>query len=297
MAIDDRNQLFVDKYSEKITFAGAKHPRVKQAEHLLNNTKPNPRGLAVIEGLWALGLALKNNLQIESFIFCPEMLRSPEAEAMVAAFIRRAMSSCLVSAKVFGKISERGRGDGLLAVVAMPKHSLEEIPQKENSLVIVLDGLEIPGNIGTIIRAGDGAGATGVIIVNRKARLNHPKLVRSSQGAVFSLPLVECELEQAFAWLDKNNYTIYLTDTDATSDYFQAHYQGHCALVAGSERYGISRAWYSRPHTKIRVPMYGDCDSLNVGVATTIMLYEASLQLKGRIARERKASRPGADMI
>lgn len=284
--VEARSQYFADKYPGKVAFAGAKHPRIKQVEHLLNNTKPNPRGLAVIEGLWALSLALKNKLSIDCFIFCPELIHTPEGEAMVDAYVQRSEYSCLVSAKIFGRLSERERGDGLLAIIQMPKYDLDKIPLTDNSLVIILDGLEIPGNIGTIIRAADGAGVAGIVVVNRKARLNHPKLVRSSQGAAFSVPVAECEPDQAFAWLDKNNFTVYLTDTDADTDYYQAVFQGRCALVAGSERYGISKAWYSRPHTKIRIPMYGDCDSLNVGVATTMMLYEASLQLKGRIIRE-----------
>lgn len=278
------NLFFADKYPG-ITLAGMKHPRIKQTEHLLNNTKPNPKGLAVIEGLWALNLAAKHNLATECLIFCPEMIHSTEAKGMIDTYIRRAEESCLVSIRVFEKISERERGDGLLAIVEMPKWELDKIPLAKNSLAIILDGLEIPGNIGTIIRAADGAGAAGIIIVNRKARLNHPKLVRSSQGAVFSLPIAENSIEQVYAWLDKNNFTVYLTDTDAATDYYQAAFQGRCALVAGSERYGISAPWYSRPHEKIRIPMFGDCDSLNVGVATTLMLYEASLQLKGKILR------------
>lgn len=281
----DPRQYFEDKHPG-ITYAGSKHPRIKQAEHLLNNTKPNPKGLAVIEGLWALSLALKYNLFIECFIFCPEMVFSSEAETMIDNCIQKAAESCLVSAKVFARISERPRGDGLLAIVQLPKWDLDKIPLTNNSLVIILDGLEIPGNMGTIIRAADGAGAAGIIIVNRKARLNHPKLVRSSQGAVFSIPISENSVDDVMTWLDNNRFSVYLTDTDATTDYYQAAFKGRCALVAGSERYGISGAWYSRPHTKIRIPMFGDCDSLNVGVATTIMLYEASLQLKGKILRQ-----------
>jgi len=276
----------MDKYPGKIALAGAKHTRIKQVEHLLNNSKPNPRGLAVIEGLWALSLALKNHLTIDCFIFSPELVHTPEAEALVEAFVSRARYTFLVSAKVFGRISERERGDGLLAIIEMPKADLEDIPLEDNSLVIILDGLEIPGNIGTIIRAADGAGVSGIIVVNRKARLNHPKLVRSSQGAAFSVPVAECEPEEAFSWLEAKGFTVFLTDTDANNDYFQVSFNGRCALVAGSERYGISKGWYSRPHVKIRIPMYGNCDSLNVGVATTMMLYEASLQLKGRISRK-----------
>jgi TrmH family RNA methyltransferase len=279
---DKTRQQFEEKYSG-FSYAGNKHPRIKQVEHLINNTKPNPKGLAVIEGLWALNLAYKNNLVVESFILCPEMIHSNEAQEMVNTYMHRAVETCLVSAKVFAKISERPRGDGLLAVVQMPKWKLDRIPLANNSLVVILDGLEIPGNIGTIVRASDGAGAAGIIVVNRKARLNHPKLVRSSQGAIFSLPIVESTTEEIFSWLSVNAFSLFLTDTDATTDYYQASFNGRCALVAGSERYGISAPWYSLPHTKIRIPMFGDCDSLNVGVATTLMLYEASLQLRGKI--------------
>jgi hypothetical protein len=100
----DPRQYFEDKHPG-ITYAGSKHPRIKQAEHLLNNTKPNPKGLAVIEGLWALSLALKYNLFVECFIFCPEMVFSSEAETMIDNCIQKAAESCLVSAKVFDKIS------------------------------------------------------------------------------------------------------------------------------------------------------------------------------------------------
>lgn len=125
----------------------------------------------------------------------------------------------------------------------------------------------------------------GIILCNRKARLTHPKLIKASQGSNFTVPIVECEMEEAFKWLSENNFKIYLTDTRAEEEYYEEDYKGRIAIVAGSERYGISREWYDKDVNMISIPMYGDCDSLNVAIATTIILYEAGLQLKGKIKR------------
>jgi RNA methyltransferase, TrmH family len=175
--------------------------------------------------------------------------------------------------------------DGLLALCVLPHFELSDIELKKNSLVVILDGLEIPGNIGTIIRSVDGVDGSGVILCNRKARLTHPKLIKSSQGSNFTIPIVEGEVSDIISWLKENDFKIYLTDTRAEKEYHEETYEGRIAVVAGSERYGISREWYNHDCNMISIPMYGDCDSLNVAIATTIFLYEVSLQQKGKIKR------------
>ena len=172
-----------------------------------------------------------------------------------------------------------------MAICKLPHFELKDIKLKEKNLVVILDGLEIPGNIGTIIRSVDGAGGDGVILCNRKARLTHPKLIKSSQGSNFTIPIVETEMAEVTDWLYKNNFKIYLTDTRAQKEYYECNFDGRVAIVAGSERYGISREWYDTNCELISIPMYGDCDSLNVAIATTIVLYEAGLELRGKINR------------
>lgn len=281
--IDERTGYFTEKYKGKVKFAGMQHGLIKQVNGLINNTKPNPKKLFVIEGIWALQKAMRYNLYIESFAFCPECIYTPESERIIDDYVEAAQDSYIVSKKVFLKMSERENPDGLIAVCRLPHFTLKDIPLKDNNLVVILDGLEIPGNIGTIIRSVDGVDGDGVILCNRKARLTHPKLIKASQGSNFTVPIIECEMEETFKWLKENNFTIYLTDTRAQKGYYEENYKGRIAIVAGSERYGISREWYDKDVNMISIPMYGDCDSLNVAIATTIVLYEVSLRLKGKV--------------
>ncbi|HZK70333.1 MAG TPA: TrmH family RNA methyltransferase [Clostridia bacterium] len=285
LALDEKTKEYNDKYKGKLKLAGAGHPVIKYINGIIGNTKPNPKKLFVIEGLWGLQKALKYNLEIVAFAFCPECIFTPEGEKVVDDFINLSQDSYLLSKKVFLKISERENTDGLLAMCALPKFSLDDIKLKKNNLIVVLDGLEIPGNIGTIIRSVDGVDGDGVILCNRKARLTHPKLIKSSQGSNFTIPIIEGEVHDIKAWLKDNNFTVFLTDTRAEKEYYEYDYKGRIAIVAGSERYGISREWYDADVSLVSIPMYGDCDSLNVGIATTIFLYEASLKQKGKIKR------------
>lgn len=282
---DEKTEYFINKYKGRVKFAGAQHGLIKQVAALIGNTKPNPKKLFVVEGIWALEKAKQYNLEIEAFAFCPECIFSTESERMIEDYIKIANDSYIVSKKVFLKMSERENPDGILAICVLPHFELSDIKLKENNLVVVLDGLEIPGNIGTIIRSVDGVDGSGVILCNRKARLTHPKLIKSSQGSNFTIPIVEGEVSDIINWLIENNFKIYLTDTRAEKEYHEETYTGRIAIVAGSERYGISREWYNHDNNLISIPMYGDCDSLNVAIATTIFLYEVSLQQKGKIKR------------
>lgn len=282
---EEKVSYFEDKYKGRVKFAGAQNPLIKHITSLINNSKPNPKKLFAVEGIWGLQKALDYNLQIESFAFAPEYIHTNEAEEIIDKLVDRSEDSYILSKKVFLKISEREGPDGLLALCYLPQHSLYDIPLREDNLVVILDGLEIPGNIGTIIRSVDGVGADGVILCNRKARLTHPKLIKSSQGSNFTIPVIDENYENVIKYLKENKFKIFLTDTRAEKSYFEYDYKGRIALVAGSERYGISRGWYDEKVNLVSIPMFGDCDSLNVAIATTIFLYEASLKQKEILKR------------
>ena len=283
--IEKRTEYFVNLYKGRLKFAGNKHSRIKQIQHLINNTKSNPRNLFVVEGIWGIEKVLEYKLDIEAFFFCPDHVYSPEALSLIDVMINKDFDTYLVAKKVFAKISERENPDGLMLVCELPKFNFADIRLSKNNVVVVLDGVEIPGNIGTIIRTVDGCGGDGVIICNRRARLTHPKLIKSSQGSNFTVPVVEAEIGEVINWLKKNGFKIYLTDPQADQEYHEETYAGRTAIVAGSERYGISEEWYKIDNKMISIPMYGDCDSLNVAIATTIVLYEAVLRQQGKIRR------------
>lgn len=255
---------------------GEQNPKIKQIKGVLSNTKPNPNKLFVAEGIWLLSLCEKFHTPIESLILCPEYIHTSQAASLADSLALRAGTRFTVSAKTYDKISERGQPDGLMALAQLPSHDLASFHPADDAVLLVLDGVEIPGNIGTMLRMADGAGVDGVFLCNRKARLTHPKLIKGSQGAVLSVPLFEFESVAACrSWLDQNGFTVYLADTRADLFYYDEPFGKKTALVMGSERYGISREWYDTACQMIAIPMEGSCDSLNVGVAATVLAYEA----------------------
>lgn len=255
---------------------GEQHPKIKQVRAIASNSKPNPHKLFIAEGIWLLSMCIKFDAPIDSVIFCPEHIRTPEAAALAEKAAAHAAERYTVSAKVFEKISERDRPDGLLALAGLPQRDIARFRTGKDAVLLVLDGVEIPGNVGTMMRMADGAGVDGVLFCNRKARMTHPKLIKGSQGAVLSVPFFEFESVAACrAWLAENGFTVYLADTRAKLYYYDEPFGKKTALVMGSERYGISREWYEGDYEMIAIPMAGSCDSLNVGVAATVLAYEA----------------------
>jgi len=277
-----REQLEIEQlledYKSKVFFAGAKNKIIKRAESLINNTKPNPERLFVMEGIWAFNVAFEAGLEMRDFIFCPECVYSLEALELARKAMATADKIHVISQRVAERISERDKPDGLIAICKKQEHDLSAIKTKD-AVIVVLDGVEIPGNIGTILRSCDGADIDAVFIVNRRARLTHPKLIKGSMGAVFFKPVIEFETVAACkSWLAEHGFTIYLADTRAEKTYRDYDYNGNVALVAGSERYGITKEWYEDSPELLSIPMLGRCDSLNVAIASTMILYEIRLK-------------------
>jgi len=282
-SLEEKQQLFLTKYEDKFKFYGKKSKITDRIISLNKNSKPNPEKLAVIEGIWALNLALKYNVAIKYFVICLEKIHSVESQKLIEDYVHLAEECCIVSEKVFNSISEKENSQGVLAVCYLQNKTLDDLYVTNNSIILILDGLEIPGNVGTIIRSADATDIDAIIINNRKTRLNHPKLIRSSMGSCFKVPIVESNFDEIKNWLIKKNFKTIITDTDADTNYYDLDYKGRVAIIMGSEKYGVSEDWYNTEYTGVSIPMLGDCDSLNVGVASTIILYEASLKNKGLI--------------
>ena len=275
----------IQEVIEKYPFLpiGEQNPKIKQIKGILTNSKPNPHKLFIAEGIWILKMCEQFQTPIDSLILCPEHIRTPEAAQLCEQLANRTQELYTVSAKTYEKISERGQPDGLLALAKLPTHDLSTFKPPKNAVLLILDGIEIPGNVGTMLRMADGAGLDGVFICNRKARLTHPKLIKGSQGAILSVPVFEFEtVAQCRDWLKKEGFTVYLADTRAEKYYYDEPFKKKTALVMGSERYGITREWYDGDYEMIAIPMLGKCDSLNVGVAATVLCYEASMKNKMR---------------
>jgi len=259
---------------------GIHHPAIQQYLAVKNNTKVLPENLVALEGSWALTRAFRANLAMHAFFVCPELLRNEAARQLTAQIIAKAVPSYVVSEKVMRKIVEWEGPDGLAALVALRCFGWKDIPLRQHNRLVVLDGLELPGNIGTIIRCADGAGAEGIILTNCKKRLAHPKLIHASMGSVFTFPIIEAETFEVITWLKRHNFKVVTTDSSASTSYREADYQGRIAVVMGSERHGIAQVWHEAQDVSVSIPMHGQADSLNVGNAAALVLYEVFYQQK-----------------
>lgn len=285
MATEEKERFIKTMYPEKVRLIGSKAPQVKKVNEINNNKKGNPNLQIPVEGLWANGFVINYNLKIVYLLVSVEDIVTLEAYQLLEKLMVNAPQIFLISHKTIQGISESGNTAGIITVCEFPKKSLEELKLKKDNLIMVMDGLEIPGNVGTITRSSDGTDVDAIIVCNKKTRLTHPKFIRSSQGSCFKVPIVEADFESVSKWLLKNGFKVVLTDTEGSVPYYACNFEGNVAIVMGSERYGISREWYNLPYEAINIPMFGDCDSLNVGIAATVILYEATLKRKGMLKR------------
>ena len=281
LSLEEKERFIRNKFGSKCRMSGKNAAIIKKIQALANNSKSNPEKLVGVEGIWASSKLLEYDVEIQSVVLDLEAITTLDAYNIMMRLLEATEEIHIVSNMTFKKIAEVGTSAGLFVVAKFPQKKLSQLIPKQHQVIVVLDGLEIPGNIGTIIRSCDGTNTDAIIICNRKTRLTHPKILRSSQGSCFKVPIVEEEATTVIDWLKQNKYRILLTDTDADQYYYEESYSGKIAIVMGSERYGISKEWYGMDAQKLKIPMYGDCDSLNVGIAATLILYEAAIKRSG----------------
>lgn len=255
---------------------GPHHPAAAQIRDIQNNRAPNPRRLFVAEGLFENNVVLESGVEVDTFLWCPQAAYSAEALRRAGELADRARRSFQISEKTLARLAERPNPDGLLSVAALPRWTPETIKLRDDSLVLVTDAIEIPGNLGTLIRTLDACAADCLVLTNRRTRLTHPKVLRGSQGMSAKVPSLEFEeVSEAIDWLRRERFTVYLADTDESVNYRRCDYRGRTALVVGSERYGVSQPWYDAGFARIGIPMLGSADSLNVAISASVLLYEA----------------------
>jgi len=272
---------------------GASAPCVKLARALFTNKKipddvyeGDVSRLFICEGLWAAQKLIDRGIRIPMFLYCPDYIKTEKDSAAVNALTKAAEESFIISDKVCSKISDRDGADGFFIIAQLPECTLSDIELSDNMTAIILDGQEQPGNIGAILRSLDGAGGQFAVCTNRRVKMTHSRLIRSSLGAAFVLPVPEATIDEVIEWLTVNDFKIVVTDLTATKNYYEVDYTGRVAIVAGNEFLGISPVWRTLPNAEpVIIPMLGSCESLNVGFASTLVAYESSLRQKGLLKR------------
>jgi TrmH family RNA methyltransferase len=214
---------------------------------------------------------------VEAFV-CEDLVRTADAEATVRRLIDLGAAVRDVAEAVLAKVAFGDRSEGVVAVVRSPTTALSDLVVPPNPLLVVVEGVEKPGNLGAILRTADGAGASGLIAADPGTDLFNPNAIRASLGTIFTVPVAAASSRAALDWLTVHAITPITARVDAPSAYTDVDLRGPLAIVLGSEAAGLTDAWDDSRVTPVRIPMHGAADSLNVSVAAAILLYEARRQ-------------------
>ena len=257
----------------------ASNPRIKAVVRLRTCAEREATGEMIVEGYRECRRALDHGYRPHAIFHCPECyLKNEHETALVADAVSRGAEELACSKIAFSKIAYKERPDGLLMVGPHVTRRLKDLKLSDHALVIVTEAIEKPGNLGTILRSADAARAEAVIVCDRATDVHNPNVVRASTGTLFSVPVVEATGDEALAFLRRENFSILAASPHAEKLHFEADLTGRVALAFGAEQYGLTARWMDGATTRVRIPMLGIADSLNVSSAATILLYEAVRQ-------------------
>lgn len=254
------------------------NPRIKAVVSLQQKSQQRRRtGLFTVEGLRELGHCIGGGMNVTEVFACPQILGA-EGTATLADMLPAGVPVTEVSPAVYSRMAYREGTEGVVAVVRQRNLSLADLPLEENPLIVVLESVEKPGNIGAILRSADAAGVDAVIICDPRSDLYNPNLIRSSVGAFFTVPCVECPSEECIAFLKERGISILTAQLQDSNLYYDTDMRRGTAIVMGTEATGLTDQWRRAADAHIRIPMLGRLDSLNVSVSAAILMYEAVRQ-------------------
>jgi TrmH family RNA methyltransferase len=268
------------------------NPRVKYVKSLGNRKKRISEKKFVIEGIHLVSEALKVSgerglFKIDFALFFKKIKSSKEGKRLLESLTSNGVETIEVPEKIMGDVSEVETPQGILAVVKLPDFDLAELVYSENPLALICVGIQDPGNLGALIRTADAVGCSGVVVSKGCADVYSGKVVRSTMGSIFHLPIVYVEdVKQALAKLEKMNFKLVAAALDGGSDFWSGDYRGLTAFVLGNEGSGLPKQVVDQCGEKVKIPMPGKAESLNVAMSGSILLYEALRQRNRGTASE-----------
>ena len=252
--------------------------RIKGVVKLRKRSNRDAQDLILVEGYREVQRALDNAYQPVSLFYCPEQYLGKNEETVVIACKEAGASLFECSPHVFSKIAYKDRPEGLLGLFYQRHLLLSSIDLPKNPLILIVESIEKPGNLGAILRSADGAGVDAVVVCDKCTDMYNPNTVRASIGTLFSLPIVEASSDETLRWLQGKKVRCVAASPHAKELYTGMDMKGGTAIVVGTEKFGLSERWMRQADLLVRIPMLGQVDSLNVASATTILLYEAVRQ-------------------
>ena len=254
---------------ERIT--SAQNPKIKNLVLLQEKSKARrEQGLFVVEGRRELEHCLEAGYKVRTLFVCPE-IAGDAAVSMIPAAIE-------ITEQLYRKVAYRESTEGVIAEVETRERRLEDLDLPQNPIIVVLESVEKPGNLGAVLRSADAARADAVIICDPLTDLYNPNLIRASIGAVFTVPTIAASSEEVIPWLQAQHIQILTAQLQDSSLYYDCDMRRGTALVMGTESTGLTDRWRQAASAHIRIPMLGRLDSLNVSVSAAILLFEAVRQ-------------------
>ncbi len=269
--------------NHKPLITSLQNPIVKQVVRLQQKASERVKtALFVAEGRREVSLALSKGIGIEQILISEEIYREDSFYPIETGGIHKLI---FVSRSVYNKMAYRQDAEGVIMIGKQKPLTPDKLQLPEDALVLVLEGVEKPGNLGAIFRTADAAGVNALILADAAADIYNPNAIRASLGCVFTVPAVSCSTRDAIAWLKnlsrwpgqklpKIHAAILQTDTF----YYDIDMKGATALVFGAEDTGLTQAWREAAHQLIKIPMSGAIDSLNVGASVAVLCFEARRQ-------------------
>jgi RNA methyltransferase, TrmH family len=254
---------------------------VKQTVDIARRRRSSDNRLFIAEGTHLVEAVLEASAPVREIFYTPRYGQTAEGKALLEKIANSRMDYgelIEVPDNIFLKMSDAETPQGILAVVSSPAISLEVFKPGRTALIAVCDGISDPGNMGTIIRIADAAGADGVIILPDSCDPYSPKAVRATAGSIFHLPVIMAGREELVEYLAGKGIQLFAADVKAKRSLYDADLTGPCAFVLGNESRGVSSFVLDRAHNCIKIPISGKAESLNVSVSAAICLYEAVRQ-------------------
>jgi TrmH family RNA methyltransferase len=254
-----------------------RNPRVRAAAELRERRARDATGLTLVDGARELGRALEGGARVVE-VFADETSLTPDGVSILERARAAGAAVVPVTRVVLDRLAYGDRSEGLVATVAVPDLSLGALHLPADPLVIVLEGVEKPGNLGAVLRSADGAGADAVIVADPRTDLFNPNAVRASLGSIFTVPLAAGSGAEVRDHLAAAGLRVLAARVEGSLTYTEVDMRGPLAIVLGSEAAGLTGAWADKGVVPIRLPMLGVADSLNVSIAAAVLLYEARRQ-------------------
>lgn len=259
--------------------SSAQNPKIKELMALQEKSKERrKKGLFVVEGRRELLHCLEAGYEPFTIFICPDILSESDRRQIEDAAGTMRCGWVEIPQHLYDKAAYRGGTEGVIAELRCKDMSLDHISLTDKPLVIVVEAIEKPGNLGAVLRSADAAGADAVIVCDPLTDLYNPNLIRSSIGAIFTVPVAAASSEETIQWLKSNNIRIYTAQLQDSKWYYDTDMTDSTAIVMGTEATGLTDIWRKAADAHIRIPMLGQLDSLNVSVSAAILMFEAVRQ-------------------